>query len=94
MENFLPPSCYFSHDVESIRYLIKIGGITFLHSAETKTEAYMWLEMAKGLNGMLHENYIRRNVAGRKIGHEISYENQVNYFNLPVHEDQIHSWHL
>ncbi len=45
------PTRYLSHDVESIRYLIKIGGIIFLHSAETQAEAYMWLELAKSING-------------------------------------------
>ena len=45
---------YGMHDPESterssetIRYLLRIGGITFLQSAESQTEAYDWLAKAE-----------------------------------------------
>lgn len=80
------PTRYFSHDVESIRYLIKIGGITFLHSAETQTEAYMWLDLAKGLNWNVEVLISGGMWQGEKSVMKFLGDNQVKYFNLPVHE--------
>jgi len=80
------PTRYLSHDVESIRYLIKIGGIIFLHSAETQTEAYMWLEMAKGLNWNVDVLISGGMWQGERSVMKFLGDNQVKYFYLPVHE--------
>ena len=80
------PTRYLSHDVESIRYLIKIGGIIFLHSAETQAEAYMWLELAKSLGWNADVLVSAGMWQGERSVMKFLKDNQVNCFYLPVHE--------
>lgn len=83
------PDRYFSHDVESIRYLIKMGGITFLHSAETQTEAYAWLEMAKNIDWNVEVLISAGMWQGEKSVMKFLENNRIKYFSLPVHEFEI-----
>lgn len=83
------PTRYLSHDVESLRYLIKIGGIIFIHSAETQAEAYMWLEMAKGINWNVDVFISGGMWQGERSVLKFLKENRVNFFSLPVHEYEI-----
>jgi hypothetical protein len=83
------PTYYLSRDVESIRYLVRIGGITFLQSAENHSEGYDWLEKAT----MLGWNVDVLMTAGAHQGYrsvmKFLEENKVNYFSLPIHEYEI-----
>lgn len=83
------PTRYFSHDVESIRFLIKMNGIVFLQSAETQTDAYMWLEMAQDINWNVDVLITAGMLQGGKSVKKFLENNSVNYFNLPVHEYEI-----
>lgn len=80
---------YFSHDVESIRYLFRMNGITFLHSAETQTEAYMWLEMARETDWNADVLISAGMLQGGRSVMEFLENNSVKYFNLPIHEYEI-----
>lgn len=87
------PTRYFSHVVESIRYLIRINGITFLQSAETQNEAYMWLEMAKDINWNVDVLISAGMLQGKRSVMKFLENNSVPYFNLPVHEYEITHTH-
>lgn len=80
---------YLSHDVESVRYLIKIGGIIFLQSAETQVEAYKWLEKAATLDWNINVLISAGMWQGERSVIKYLEDKQINYFRLPVHEYEI-----
>ncbi len=83
------PTRYFSHDVESVRYLIRMNGITFLQSAESQTDAYMWLEMAQDINWNVDVLISAGMLQGGRSVMKFLENNSVEYFSLPVHEYEI-----
>ena len=72
---------------ETVRYLLRLGGITFLQSAESQTEAYDWLEKASALGWHVDVLFkpgqyqgarsVMRYLAGR------------DYFQVPIHEYEL-----
>ncbi|MDX9882952.1 MAG: hypothetical protein RBS73_12890 [Prolixibacteraceae bacterium] len=83
------PTRYLSRDVESIRYLVKLGGITFLQGAETHTEGYEWLEKASSLGWSVDVLLTAGAHQGYRSVMKFLHGKQVNYFSLPIHEYEI-----
>jgi L-ascorbate metabolism protein UlaG (beta-lactamase superfamily) len=92
-DSFGVPTRYLSHDVESVRYLIKIGGIIFLQSAETQADAYEWLEKAAGLGWNIDVLISAGMWQGERSVMKYFKDKQPNYFSLPVHEYEITHGH-
>lgn len=88
-ESFGVPTRYLSHDVESVRYLIEIGGIIFLQSAETQTEAYDWLEKAARIGWKVDVVISAGMWQGERSVMKFLDDKHVQYFRLPVHEYEI-----
>lgn len=80
------PSYYLSRDVESVRYLIKIGGIIFIQSAETHTEAYKWLEKAASFGWKVDVVISAGLDQGERSVMKFLRDKQIQYFRLPIHE--------
>lgn len=85
-ERYGVPSYYLSRDVESLRYLIKIGGIIFLQSAENHTEAYEWLKKAERIGWKVDVVISMGLDQGERSVMKFLKDNQIQYFSLPVHE--------
>jgi hypothetical protein len=72
---------------ETIRYLFRLGGITFLQSAESHTEADDWLEKAADLGWNVDVLFKPGQYQGARsvmeflAGHD--------YFHLPIHEYEL-----
>lgn len=83
------PSLYLSRDVESIRYLIKMGKIVFLQAAETHTEGYDWLEKASSKGFKVNVILTAGAHQGNRSVMKFMEDKQINYFRLPIHEFEI-----
>jgi len=88
-EKFAIPSNDPSRYVESIRYLVKIAGITFLQSAEMHTEGYEWLEKAANFGWKVDVIFSAGSYQGERSVLKFLRDKQIQYFRLPIHEYEI-----
>lgn len=72
---------------ETVRYLLRLGHVTFLHSAESHTEALAWLEKAAKLGWnvdvLLKPGQYQ---GGRSV---MKFLKGRDYFQLPLHEYEL-----
>lgn len=72
---------------ETVRYLLRLGGITFLHSAESHTEAYDWLEKAEAKGWQVNVLFKPGQYqGGRSV---MRYLSGRDYFQVPLHEYEL-----
>lgn len=83
------PSGKPANDVESARYLIKIDEIIFLQSAESYTEAYVWLKKAQAIGWDVDVVLSRGLGQGERSVIEFLVENNETYFEIPIHEYEL-----
>jgi L-ascorbate metabolism protein UlaG (beta-lactamase superfamily) len=83
------PTYYLSRDVESIRYLVKIGGLVFHQAAETHTEGYEWLEKAGNFGWSVDVLLTAGAHQGYRSVMKFFADKKINYFSLPIHEYEI-----
>lgn len=72
---------------ETVRYLVRLGRVTFLQSAESHTEAYDWLEKADSLG--LHVDVLFKPgqyQGGRSV---MRFLEGRDYFQVPIHEYEL-----
>ena len=72
---------------ETVRYLLRIGGITFLQSAESQTEAFEWLEKAAARNWKVDVLLKPGQYQGARS--VMAYLNGRDYFQIPIHEYEL-----
>ena len=72
---------------ETVRYLLRIGGITFLQSAESQTEAYDWLERAEEQGWSVDVLFKPGQYQGARS--VMRYLNGRDYFQIPIHEYEL-----
>ncbi|MBC8876675.1 MAG: hypothetical protein H8E44_45175 [Planctomycetes bacterium] len=72
---------------ETVRYLLRIGGITFLQSAESQTEAYDWLEKAGSLGWQVDVLFKPGQYQGARS--VMRYLEGRDYFQVPIHEYEL-----
>jgi len=72
---------------ETVRYLVRLGGITFLQSAESHTEAYDWLQKADSL-GLRVDVLFKpgQYQGGRSV---MRYLAGRDCFQVPIHEYEL-----
>lgn len=83
------PSANTNDDSESIRYLIKMGGIVFLHSAETYTDGYDWLKKASSMGWKVNVVLSQGLGQGERSVNRFLNENPQKYFYIPIHEYEL-----
>lgn len=83
------PSENSEDDSESIRYLIKMEGIVFLHSAETYTDGYDWLKKATATGWKVNVVLSQGLGQGERSVNKFLNENPRNYFFIPIHEYEL-----
>ena len=71
-------------DVQSVRYLIRLGGIVFLHSAENHADADQWLARAHRLGWRVDVVFSTGQYQG--VTWVPRYLVERGYFHIPVHE--------
>lgn len=72
---------------ETVRYLVRLGGITFLQSAESHTEAYDWLQKADSLGWHVDVLFKPGQYqGGRSV---MRYLKGRDYFQVPIHEYEL-----
>ena len=72
---------------ETVRYLMRIGGITFLQSAESQTEAYDWLVKAEGQGWSVDVLFKPGQYQGARS--VMRYLKGRDYFQVPIHEYEL-----
>ncbi len=72
---------------ETVRYLLRIGGITFLQSAESQTEAYDWLAEAEGRGWRMDVLFKPGQYQGARS--VMRYLKGRDYFQVPIHEYEL-----
>ena len=72
---------------ETARYLLRLGGITFLQSAESQTEAYDWLEKANSLGWQVDVLFKPGQYQGARS--VMRYLEGHDYFQVPIHEYEL-----
>lgn len=72
---------------ETVRYLLRIGGITFLQSAESHTEAYDWLEEAGSLEWHVDVLFKPGQYQGARS--VMRYLKGRDFFQVPIHEYEL-----
>lgn len=83
------PSANTNDDSESIRYLIKMDGITFLHSAETYSDGYDWLKKASSMGWKVNVVLSQGLGQGERSVKRFINENPRKYFYIPIHEYEL-----
>ncbi len=85
---------YGMHDPESVerssesaRYLLRIGGITFLQAAESQTEAYDWLEKAEEQGWSVDVLFKPGQYQGARS--VMRYLKDSDFFEVPIHEYEL-----
>ena len=72
---------------ETVRYLLRIGGITFLQSAESHTEAYDWLAEAEEQGWHVDALFSPGQYQGSRS--VMRYLKGRDYFRQPIHEYEL-----
>lgn len=80
------PSDNLNRDSESIRYLIKIENMIFLHSAENQVEAYDWLVETAAKGWTVDVVLSRGQRQGEKSVSEFLDKHNNTFFFIPLHE--------
>lgn len=72
---------------ETVRYLFRLGRVTFLQSAESHTEAYEWLE--KAADAGWHVDVLFKPGQYQGARSVMEFLKGRDYFNLPIHEYEL-----
>ncbi len=78
-----------SMDNESVLYILKLGGISFLQAAENHTEAYDWLTKAASQGWNVNVVFSPGNGRGGSSVLNYLKDKHIQYFKIPVHEYEI-----
>ena len=72
---------------ETVRYLLRLSGITFLQSAESQTEAFEWLEQAATRGWQVDVLFKPGQYQGARS--VMRYLKGHDYFQVPIHEYEL-----
>lgn len=78
-----------SSDAESIRYLFKLGGITFIHGAETYDDAYEWMTNTTKAGWSVDVVVSTGMGQGGRSVMKYFKDTKHQYIDLPVHEHEL-----